>query len=197
MTWMLTASGARFDLEFVASNAVDIADIAHHLSQINRYTGACARPYSVAEHSLLVCDILHRQGHTDPWLLLAGLLHDAHEAYTNDLSSPMKQAVGAAWHDVEARVEQAVQIRFGLHYTCALDRAGPQHIKHADLTALVTERWHLLPAGGPRWPAENEHTPVDWYDFDGHAGTAHWAFWRVAFLNRFYELRRAAMGDAA
>src|ERR1700754_1012877 len=47
MTWMLTATGVAFDLRFIKADAIDIADIAHHLAQINRYTGACRRPYSV------------------------------------------------------------------------------------------------------------------------------------------------------
>ena len=49
MTHMLTSTGHTVDLRWIRHEAVDLRDIAHHLAQINRYTGACARPYSVAE----------------------------------------------------------------------------------------------------------------------------------------------------
>lgn len=67
MTWMLTASGMVVDLLRPQGAVFGISDIAHHLSQINRYTGAARRPLSVAEHSLLVCEILERErGECDP-----------------------------------------------------------------------------------------------------------------------------------
>ena len=75
MTWMLTATGATVDLRWMAAEDISILDIAHHLAQINRYTGACSRPYSVAEHSLLVCEIMERElGVSSPHALLAGLM---------------------------------------------------------------------------------------------------------------------------
>ena len=143
MTWMITATGATVDLRFVAHDTISLLDIAHHLAQINRFTGACIRPYSVAEHSLLVCDILEREGCvTDPSILQAALMHDAHEAYVSDLSSPLKQLLGEAWAIEELRVQSAVLRRFGLitSYSAARDA-----ITWADLTALVTEKRDLLP----------------------------------------------------
>lgn len=157
MTWMLTANGRAVDLRFIAQDVIAIDDIAHHLAQINRYTGACVRPYSVAEHSLLVYYILSQVDEiSDPAVLLAGLLHDAHEAYTNDLSTPMKQVVGEAWHAEEGRIQHAVLQHFGVATAYTAARTA---IRIADMRALVTERQQLLPPS-VQWAAEKEYTPV-------------------------------------
>ena len=197
MTWMLTSTGQAVDLRFIGAIDISMLDIAHHLSQINRYTGAAKRPYSVAEHSLLVCEILEREGgERDPSVLLAALMHDAHEAYTSDLSSPMKQVVGEAWRREEARVEYAVQERFGLVSVAAKHR----HLVHwADMTALSTERAALMPNTGPTWPVIRSHPPITWWDFDARAKFT-WLDWRSAFMDRWGELhyaRTLAGGGAA
>lgn len=67
--------------------SICIEDIAHHLSQTMRYNGACGWPYSVAHHSLEVAKLVPAP------FKLAGLLHDAAEAYTGDLVSPLKHAL--------------------------------------------------------------------------------------------------------
>lgn len=184
MTWMLTATGSQVDLRFMTHDTISLLDIAHHLAQLNRYTGACSRPYSVAEHSLLVADLLERGTTLGPSALLAALMHDAHEAYTADLSSPMKRIVGPAWAMEEQRIQAAVLRRFGLK------EAFAQHhdrIKWADLTALSTERAALLPATGPVWPTSTTHPPADWVDLAQRA-TFTWTDWRDAFIDRFAEL---------
>ncbi len=180
MTWMLTASGTAFDLRYLKHADVHIADIAHHLAQINRYTGACRRPYSVAEHSLLVVDLLEHQGCHSPSVLMAALLHDAHEAYTTDLSSPMKQLVGPAWDAQEKRIQRHVLARYAV--LVASTQARPL-IHWADLTALTTERAQLLPPGHA-FEAEATHPAVDWVDLASRDGFA-WTDWRQAFQDKF------------
>ncbi|MGV8823997.1 HD domain-containing protein [Methylibium petroleiphilum] len=186
MTWMLTSSGQAVDLRFMASETIKIEDIAHHLARIDRYTGACRRPYSVAEHSLLVTELLDRRfPHlSSPSILLAALMHDAHEAYTNDLSSPMKQLIGEAWAREERRIQSAVLKRFHLITAWA---AAHELVRWADLTALATERRALLPPDGPAWAVETTHQAED-VDFDARA-TFTWEDWRQAFLDRFAELQ--------
>lgn len=68
---------------------INIHDIAHHLSNIGRYTGATPKFYSVAQHSVLVARYFLL-----PIERMAGLLHDAAEAYINDIASPLKRAPG-------------------------------------------------------------------------------------------------------
>lgn len=195
MTWMLTASGTKFGLRFIGHDSIHIEDIAHHLAQINRWTGACRRPMSVAEHSILVVEIMRRElGVTHPGALLAGLMHDAHEAYTNDMTSPMKSVIGAAWSIEESRIAAGVTRRFGL--TPWAWTYG-EHIKAADKRAANSERAQLLPASTHPAPMDQvdppqewtDHPPVTWYraqTFDHFT----WDSWRLAFLARFHELGR-------
>ena len=90
--WILMNSGLRVDLLDPDVASIDILDIAHGLSNICRFTGQTSVFYSVAEHCMHVSSIVEaRTG--DPYLTLGGLLHDAHEAYTGDISSPMKAAL--------------------------------------------------------------------------------------------------------
>lgn len=146
-TWITTASGHSFDLLQPDPFRITPEDIAHHLSHLCRYTGACSKFYSVAQHSVFVADLL------PPRLKFAGLMHDGAEAYTGDVSSPMKEALrelapGFLEH-VHYAIEQAVELRFGIELT-----PEDRHIiKHADLVALATERRDLMPqsAEQPGW----------------------------------------------
>lgn len=83
---MITVSGKRINLLNPDLSLIDIEDIAHHLSLINRYTGATPAPYSVAQHSVYVAEYSK---------CLGGLLHDAHEAYIGDVILPVKEALGS------------------------------------------------------------------------------------------------------
>jgi hypothetical protein len=60
-----------------------IEDIAYALSNITRFCGQLPF-YSVAKHSIEVAKLLPKQ------LRLAGLLHDASEAYIGDVITPVK-----------------------------------------------------------------------------------------------------------
>ena len=187
-TWLLTATGAQFDLRHIDPGHISPLDIAHHLAQINRFTGACMRPMSVAEHSLLVLAIVETTlPAADPAILLAALMHDAHEAYTSDLGTPMKNVVGDAWRMEENRIQRAVLQRFNLVDASASAR---KLIHWADRTALVTERKHLLPHTGPAWEAERLHEPYAGWNFPEHAKFG-WADWRDMFIERFAELEYA------
>jgi hypothetical protein len=83
--FILTASGRRFDFRDIMSNEVQIEDIAHALSHICRFGGHVPRFYSVAQHSVIVSHMVPPE-HT-----LDALLHDATEAYVQDLVRPAKQ----------------------------------------------------------------------------------------------------------
>lgn len=153
-TWIQTAHGRTFDLADPRPEDIHVDDIAHHLAQINRYTGAARRPYNVAQHSCLVSQLL------PPRLRLAGLLHDAAEAYTGDWSSPLKvlvrlEAPGCI-EKIHGRIERCVEERFGLKLT----EADHDLIKWADLTMLATEKRDLMPRGGrplSEWAASAGH----------------------------------------
>lgn len=191
--WILTRTGAQVDLEVFSPASLSVLDVAASLSKINRFNGHSSRLYSVAEHSLHVVTVMERELRiTDPGALLAGLLHDAHEAWVGDVSTPMKSLLGENWATVEGRAQRSVLKRFGAvdHYIL-----NHREIKLADLTMLATERRDLMPAGGPQWAVLRGIEPLAWFDlteFDGMDPDD----WRDAFIERFSELRQAAKGQA-
>lgn len=190
MTCITTASGVVFDLRHPDRAAVHIADIAHHLAQINRFTGAAVRPISVAEHSLLVAEIAEREFGLRGPQLLAALLHDAHEAYASDASTPAKRTIGGAWFTFEHRLAHVVGTRFAVHTAAFTAKA---EIAAADAIALATEKAALLPPSPP-WPSLagiEPYTAIDLLEPGRCAMT--WIDWRQAFLDRFAELEFARL----
>lgn len=199
MNSILTAGGVSFDLARPLASMVNVTDIAHHLAQKNRFGGAAARPISVAEHSLFVCEIGERElGLHRPEHLLALLLHDGHEAYCGDMPTPAKREIGGVWYGFERRFERVVHGHFDLRDVFT---EIAQEIRTADLIALCTERLQLLPAGTP-WSTLTGVAPIPWIDLLEPARVAMtWLDWRQAFVDRFDELTFArgehARSDAA
>lgn len=136
-----TVSGHYFDFKNPHSCNIAIEDIAHGLSNICRFTGHTRRHYSVAQHSVMVSDIL------PPHLQLAGLLHDAAEAYIGDVSSPLKRML-PDYKLIEMRVEEAIFNRFNVLHEMRVHKAA---IKQADLVLLATEKRDLMPLTGESW----------------------------------------------
>ena len=188
MSWLLTASGVPFSIGRANAVDVNLTDVAHHLALINRFCGATTRPYSVAEHSLLVAEICERDfGMTDPSGLLAALMHDAHEAYFGDISTPVKHHLGEEARVLEWSLERAVQDRYGLR----TPNVGYRDlIRRADLMALATERRDLMNPNPTPWAVLQGIDPVSWIDLRQRDGMD-WTDWREAFKARFGELNLA------
>lgn len=166
--WIATACGVPFDLVDPRPEHVLITDIAIALSGLCRYTGHLDRHYSVAQHSVIVSHMVPKK------FALCGLLHDGHEAYTGDISKPLKACLGEAVRSVEKRVQNAVARRFDLPLEL------PAAVKDADVRMLVTERHQLMPAG-PDWGIDV--APYDiWIDPMSREDAC------KAFLQRFHEL---------
>lgn len=128
------ASGRFFHFNAFTLKDVTIEDIAASLSKLCRFTGHCKRFYSVAQHSVLVSQIV------PPEHALTGLLHDATEAYINDLSRPMKMLVPAYGEFEHTKLWPVIAAKFDLPDVL------PPCIKEADNVALVTEKRDLMPA---------------------------------------------------
>lgn len=138
--WIETASGRRFYFNKPEFHIDDIADAS---SRICRFTGHCRMFYSLAEHAVLVADLMYRLKLGDP---LEGLLHDAHEAYIGDVSSPLK-ALLPDYRKLEQSIEAALRRDYGLP---AIKTDG---CKQADWLALFIEAENLLPSHGAGWIA--------------------------------------------
>ncbi|MEJ7824940.1 MAG: hypothetical protein WKF48_05900 [Solirubrobacteraceae bacterium] len=147
---------------------LSLRDVARGLAYTCRYGGHVKNYYSVAEHSVLVRDLLRWQGGS-PDVLRAALFHDAAEAYLGDVVAPLKWALRrqsiaqdahymGGWppdvaghrspYDVlEDRMEGAIVLRFGL------DPAALQSpdLRAADMWALRIEAERLTESGGSHW----------------------------------------------
>ncbi len=131
MDWIQTFTGRRFHPLAPDPAEVDVADIAHSLSLLCRFNGHCRPFYSVADHSVRVSRLL------PPEHALAGLLHDAGEAYVSDLPRPVKKQV-PAFDDIEDVVLKVVFERYGLSFP--YDDA----VRQADDILLATEMRDLM-----------------------------------------------------
>lgn len=132
-----TASNRPFNLLDPRCSEVNIEDITIGLSNCCRFSGQIPNGvfYSVAEHSMLICQAMLKDGHS-PKAALLGLLHDASEAYTGDISSPLKELLGDRFRWIENEIQERILNHFDLVKTAATYNAT---VKTYDKCIYVTE----------------------------------------------------------
>ncbi len=131
--WIQTYTGRKFFPFAPNTIDVDIIDIAHALSNICRFNGHSQHFYTVAQHSCIVA----RQ--CAPQNKLWGLLHDAAEAYIQDLVRPIKRAMGrGVYEQAEAQLQLAIAEKFNLPTTL------PEEVKYWDDVILRTEQRDIM-----------------------------------------------------
>lgn len=164
------------------TDALDIEVISHALGMLCRYNGHVKDFYSVADHSVLVHDLLRAQGASRE-LLMMGLMHDAPEAMLGDVVSPLKWALKeeemrdtmllrsidrlpshegwlSAYETLTHRMEEALEVRFSLPSLW-----DSFELKECDMWALRIEAQELLPSKGESWrwpkplPREGQRPP--------------------------------------
>ncbi len=138
--WQRMLSGRRLNILSPSPLDIEIEDIAYGLARVTRWNGQTKGTYglSVAQHSLLVEGILSRNAPqlAQKWRL-AGLIHDAPEYVIGDMITPFKAALGPLYRQIEARLQEAVHIRFGL--PAELPPGIIHSIKRADRMAAFIE----------------------------------------------------------
>jgi hypothetical protein len=125
-----------------------------------RFTGHVRELYTVAQHCCHVSDAVFFSAieagmslREAKALAFEGLLHDATEAYLNDISTPVKHSPDlAGYRAAEERVRLAVVERFGL------PREESALVKWADKAVLVNEGRDLMP---PSEGWEKRGTPIE------------------------------------
>lgn len=135
--YILTHSG---QLVSADSGCPTIADIALALSRAPRFAGHTRVPYSVLDHSLFAFAMAQQEKPKALPLLLAVLLHDAHEAVTADNPSPFK--------DEHLRtIQQALDERIGETHggVSTLFTMFSEAIKTYDRRALLAEAYVVGP----------------------------------------------------
>lgn len=165
------ASGGFVDLLDPDPATLDLHDIARGMALTCRYGGVgIDRYYSVAEHAVLVHDLMawmgdHLRPGVDDAALIGALFHDAAEAYLGDVVSPLKWALRAeefrpgvaqpcdtgerqgAYDRITERMENAICERFDLNWYCL----SSDDLQIADMWALKIEAAALTHSGGAHW----------------------------------------------
>lgn len=136
--WMQTYTGLMFWPMDPLPEDINISDIAHALSNLCRYNGHCESFYSVAQHSVLVSEIVPAK------YALEGLLHDAAESYIGDMIRPLKTHL-LIYKDIECEIEKCIAQKFKLTYP------WPAEVKSADNTLLATEARDLMSTPPVPW----------------------------------------------
>jgi hypothetical protein len=152
--YLQTISGRRVNPFDPDPDDLDIADIARALGNLCRFGGHSRVFYSVAQHSVIVSELVEQRG-GDVEDVFAALMHDAAEAYLGDMPHPIKHRseLGAAFKVAEAHLEQAIRARFGI-------KDGVPEIKQADRALLATER-RVFSAEQWHWPELDGVEPLE------------------------------------
>jgi len=140
--WIQTYKGKKFWPLDPRPEEVNIEDIAHALSLICRFNGHCNEFYSVAQHSVLVSDIVR------PPEAFVALLHDGAEAYLGDVTSPVKRHLPNV-KEIEKRLEKIIFQHF------KIENYDKEEISRADKIALYTEMRDLMSEPPEMWEEFN------------------------------------------
>ena len=147
MSIMQTYSGVAWNLLNPHFSKIFLCDILTSLERTNRFNGHTRRPLSVLKHSLLVAKLASDEAR--PW----ALLHDVHEAYVGDMTTPVAQAIegqirtlsafsfSRSWNDMKACHDIEIWKAFGLAEPNA---AVIAEVKRADYEALASEKEYGL-----------------------------------------------------
>jgi hypothetical protein len=207
MTWIQTISGRKFSLTDPDPAAVDFnEDVAPALAKIARFCGHTRGLYSVAQHCVVGADVL---AHDMKFSLLLSrrlaalfLLHDAHEAYMGDLTTPVvaaldhircpysphgffKQVVNDLKHRLDAAIHQAAGVDLPTADESRIIKTWDTRMMIAERNALMRappEEWgasvEVEPAPVNKsalWPWEEEDSACAWLDaFNEYVGRAPW-----------------------
>ena len=189
--WQRMLSGRRLDLLDPSPLDIEIADIAHGLARVARWNGQTVgdHAFSVAQHSLLVEAIFTRTAaKASPRDQLAALLHDAPEYVIGDMISPFKAVVGGGYKAVEARLQHAIHVHFGL--PAELPQTLKKAIKRADQIAAYFEATELAGFSdreASKYFGRPRGISTDGFDLTARPAKAV----QKAFVARFNEIGRA------
>jgi len=170
--WVVTYTGTYYSITNPLAEDVHLMDIAHALSQVNRWTGHTTVPFSVAQHSV-VCSYLVPQA-----FALRALLHDAQEHILADVNRPAKSEL-PQYSALEARHEAVIAQAAGIIGPCMTPE-----VKAADNLALALEYRDLFSIAAKKgpWVPDGDVSGIPPLVALGHAEA------KLQFLRRYFEL---------
>lgn len=175
--YIRTYSGLKFYPLDPRPEDVRIVDIAHHLSNQCRWAGAVKTHYSVALHSMHVSMMTHKEH------ALAGLLHDASEAYLCDMPKPAKLGM-PEYQSIEDRLQEVIAKALGFQYPFS------EEVKQADQAALFLESQYFFEFDRGEILVVEPPRHCNWsFDIVGCATTQQVKEW---FLQEYSRLKKLA-----
>lgn len=170
--WAQTLAGNAVPLVGTEPLDIDWTDIIFGLSYSTRYAGH-ARGYTIAQHSVLAAQVA-AGANVHPDAEMYALLHDAHEAYIGDITTPAQDAIIAhanVFHEgmgdvvadgireLKGTLDKAIFTAAGLAYP--MPPAVAELVKDIDLRLLKTEVRDIM--GGERCPWQIDAEPYPWH----------------------------------
>lgn len=143
-TTLETHSGLYYDYADPRVDQVTVADIAFALSMQPRFGGHARYFYSIAEHAVLVYDLV--KGIADPVLAFAALHHDSHEAYLGDIPTPLKRALGEVVAEMADDADAAIAAVIGIDASLfhhAIVKAADEEALHIEARLLRASKTPL------------------------------------------------------
>lgn len=167
--WCPTFSGAGYRPWAEDPGVLSMCDLSYGLAHTFRYGGQAYPAVTVAEHCLLVAQIIQTLWPEKPRLVLAGLLHDASESVLHDIQSPLRKCISVtlpsgevlSWNESDKRVTQNIAKHFGV----TAEELDSPEVQAADLLAVCFEKrdcLNLRPGdwGLPQIPKEIESLEI-------------------------------------
>ena len=139
MSYIQTLSGKHFNYLDIQQDDIVIEDIATALSHICRFAGHLPEFYSVGQHSVLTSHLVPQE------FAFEALMHDATEAYCQDIPAPLKRLL-PDYKRMEEKIDAVIREKYGLPPVMSTP------VKYADLIMLATERRDLGLDDGSFWP---------------------------------------------
>lgn len=179
MSKFAMVSGRLIDIECFNKNDVDLEDIAHHLSKLQRFNGALPLnvTYSVAEHSINLVQHAERIGGFGTLSLRMLLMHDASEAYLSDVVSPVKRQL-PEYMILENAIQRIINKKL-LNIDVLMDDS--EVLKEMDRRIVIDEVQHIKPALEGLYRQESGLDALGCHiHFNNHPGTVRKCFLTLA-----------------
>lgn len=173
-----TVSGKVVDLMNPEPDMIDIDDIAWSLSRLARYNGHTIQkiPYTVGQHSIFVYNMVRQRFPQNPMIQLLALLHDAGEAYTGDISGPLKHIpeLRPIIKGIEHKIEDVIFEKFGIVEDAWPNKNDIEYahtmVKKYDIYCQAVESYNFMHSRGSDWnfPIDDNEAPdlVDYQNFE-------------------------------
>ena len=199
---METVSGKVIDLANPDPSKICINDIAWSLSRLVRYTGHTIQkiPYTVGQHSIFVYERVKYEFSEDTMIdnyetdivnqvLMHALLHDAAEAYTGDISGPLKKhsELRPIIKKIEEKLDNAIFEGLGLMHPDNLPTELYMKIKMADIWCQSIEAYNFMCSRGLDWHLKANPSLIEYQNFE-----MPWDNVKVydKFLETFYNIKK-------